>query len=295
MALGEDYFKQAVNTPHLHRRQPTRAFYYQAQTQGRVVLDALGVEGPITVISNACASGTSAIGHAWELIRRGHNEQVIAAGYDTITQLVFAGFDALQALSPTVCRPFDAARDGLGIGEGAAAFVLESLEHATRRGAIILGEVSGYGASIDHHHLTQPHPEGKAALASMQSACRSARINPDEIGYVNAHGTGTPLNDGSEAAAINQWAGTHVSALQVSSTKASIGHLLGGAGTVEAAVCLMALQGQWLPPEVTCETPDPLCQFQLVREPRDAQINAMLSNSFGFGGVNASIVLRRRA
>jgi 3-oxoacyl-[acyl-carrier-protein] synthase II len=295
MSLGEDYYQQAVNTPQLRRRQPTRAVYYQAQAQGRVVLDALEIGGPVTVISTACASGTSAIGHAWELVRSGRHPQVLAAGYDTLTQLVFAGFDALQALTPGVCRPFDAGRDGLGIGEGAAALVIESLDHAKKRGAEILCEVAGFGASIDLHHLTQPHPEGKAALASMRAACRSARLNPEDIGYINAHGTGTLLNDGSEAAAINQWAGASAPNTRVSSTKASIGHLLGGAGAVEAAVCLMVLREQWLPPQTTCEKPDPVCAFQIVREPRDVRLDAVLSNSFGFGGVNASVVLRRWA
>src|SRR5439155_715914 len=142
-----------------------------------------------------------------------------------LNQLVFAGFDSLQALSPTRCRPFDAQRDGLALGEGAAALALETLESARGRGAEILGEIAGYGAATDAHHLTQPHPEGKAAVASMTAACECAKVRPEQIGYVNAHGTGTPLNDGAEAAAINRWAGGCARELPVSSTKSSIGHL----------------------------------------------------------------------
>lgn len=293
MSLGEAYFCQAVQTPRRHRQQPTRAFYYQAQTQGRILLDALGIDGPITIISNACASGSNAIGQAWELLRLGQAQCVFAGGYDALSQLVFSGFGALQALSPTICRPFDARRDGLAIGEGAAMLALETLDHARRRGAPVLGELIGYGTTIDQHHLTQPHPEGDAALAAMTLACRTARVAPADIDYVNAHGTGTPLNDSAEATAIRRWAGSRATTLPVSSTKADIGHLLGGAGAVEAVACLMALREQWLPPEIAFDVPDPACNFPIVRRPQDARVNIALSNSFGFGGVNATLILRR--
>lgn len=293
MELGEAYFRQAVRTPRRHRRQPTRAIQYQAQVQARMVLDALGFSGPITVISNACASGSNAVGHAWELIRSGQADCTLAGGYDGLSQMVFSGFDALQALSPTSCRPFDAHRDGLALGEGAAVVALETLERARRRGAPILGELIGYGTSIDHHHLTQPHPRGDTALAVMKLACAAAEVAPEDIDYINAHGTGTMLNDSSEAAAISEWAGRRAPTLPVSSTKASIGHLLGAAGAVEAVICLMALREQWLPPQAAFDSPDPACHFPIVREPRDARLNVVLSNSFGFGGVNATLILRR--
>jgi 3-oxoacyl-[acyl-carrier-protein] synthase II len=295
MSLGEDYFRQAVQTPRRHRRQATRAFHYQAQVQGRNVADAFGFSGPITIISNACASGSNAIGHAWELLLGGRAECVLAGGYDALSQMVFSGFDSLQALSPTVCRPFDVQRDGLALGEGAAILTLETLDTARRRGAAILGELIGYGTTIDLHHLTQPHPQGNAALAAMTLACASARVTPSDIGYVNAHGTGTALNDGAEAVAIQRWAGERAANLPMSSTKAGIGHLLGGAGAVEAVVCLMALRGQWLPPETAFETPDPVCTFPIVHEPQDAHVDVVLSNSFGFGGVNATLIFRRWA
>jgi len=295
MPLGEDYFRQAVNTPRRHRGQATRAYHYQAHSQGRLLLDAFGLGGPLTLISNACASGACAIGQAWELIRTGAAERVFAGGYDVLSQLVFAGFDALQALSPTRCRPFDQNRDGLAVGEGAAVLALESLASARRRNAEILGEISGYATTLDRHHLTQPHPEGHAAVTTMSQACAAAGVTPAEIDYVNAHGTGTPLNDRAEAAAINLWAGPRAATLPVSSTKAAIGHLLGGAGAVEAVVCLMALREQWLPPELALETPDPVCRFPLVTRAQDASVNVVLSNSFGFGGVNATLILRRFA
>lgn len=293
MSLGEAYYRHAVETPLFQRLQPTRALHYQPQAQGRALLDALGCEGPVTLLSNACATGTNAIGQAWELIRSGGAERVLTGGYEGLSQLLFAGFDSLQALSPTICRPFDAGRDGLAIGEGAAVLALETLDSARRRNAEILGEMSGYGTTIDLHHLTQPHPEGEAAVRSMRLACDVAKMTPGDIDYVNAHGTGTPLNDSAEAIAIREWAGERARSLSVSSTKAGIGHLLGAAGAVEAVVCLMTLREGFLPPELAFEAPDPVCVFPVVREPREATLRAVLSNSFGFGGVNASLILKR--
>jgi len=293
MSLGEAVYRQAIREPYSRRGQPTRIVHYQPQRQALILQEALGFSGPITIIANACASGANAIGHAWDLLRRGHGERALAGGYEELTQLIFAGFDSLQALSTTQCRPFDAQRDGLALGEGAAVLALETISSARKRGAQILGEIVGYGAATDCHHLTQPHPQGDAALAAMRAACETAQIGPDQIGYVNAHGTGTPLNDSSEAAAINRWAGTHAPHLPVSSTKSSIGHLLGAAGAVESVICLMALDGQWLPPTTTLQSPEPLCAFPLVSTPREAKLNYVLTNSFGFGGANASLIFRR--
>jgi 3-oxoacyl-[acyl-carrier-protein] synthase II len=276
MSFGEQYLQQALQFPQAKRRQPTRVVHYQIQQQGLELGNAFGFQGPITVISNACASGANAIGHAFELVRGGRAKKVMTGGYDALC-------------------PFDAARDGLTLGEGAAILTLETLEHARKRNAEILGEIIGYGAVTDTHHLTQPHPEGNAALAAMTAACASAKISPEQIDYVNAHGTATPQNDATEAAAINRWAGEHAKKLPVSSTKSSIGHLLGAAGAVEAVVCLMALRGQLLPPQISLKTIDPACRFQIVREPVDAKIEMALSNSFGFGGANASLIFRRWA
>ena len=295
MNLGEAYYRQAINQPGTHRNQAARAMHYQPQRQALDLADAFGFHGPINIIANACASGANAIGHGFDLLRSGQADRVLTGGYDALSHLVFAGFDSLQALSPTECRPFDAQRNGLALGEGAAMLTLETLEHADRRGAVILGEIAGYGAATDAHHLTQPHPQGDAALASMSVAGQQARITPAQIGYLNAHGTGTPLNDSAEAAAINRWAGARAVTLPVSSTKASIGHLLGAAGAVEAVVCLMALREQWLPPTRTLQTIDPACAFPIVRQPTDARLDYALTNSFGFGGANATLILRRWA
>jgi 3-oxoacyl-[acyl-carrier-protein] synthase II len=293
MSLGEQYLQQALAAPFRKRRQATRIVHYQVQQQGLDLCSAFGSHGPLTTISNACASGANAIGHAWEMLRFGRAEKVLTGGYDMLCELTFAGFDSLQALSPTPCRPFDAQRDGLTLGEGAAILTLETLAHAQNRRAEILGEIIGYGAVTDTHHLTQPHPDGNAALAAMTAACAGANISPAQIDYVNAHGTATPQNDATEAIAINRWAGERAKTLPVSSTKAATGHLLGAAGAAEAVVCLMVLRGQWLPPQTAIGTPDPACHFQIAREPAEAKIETALSNSFGFGGANATLIFRR--
>lgn len=293
MTLGENYLKHALASPADFRRQPSRVEHYQVQRQGLDLCDAFGFSGAATTISNACASGANAVGHAFELIRSGRAEKVLTGGYDALSQLTFAGFDSLQALSSNPCRPFDAARDGLSLGEGAAILTLENLASARKRSAEILGEIIGYGAATDTHHLTQPHPNGDAALASMNAACAMAKILPEQIDYLNAHGTATPQNDATEAAAINRWAGVNAEKMIVSSTKAGIGHLLGAAGAVEAVVCLMALREQFLPPEISIGETDPACRFQIVRQPAEEKIELTLSNSFGFGGANASLVFRR--
>jgi 3-oxoacyl-[acyl-carrier-protein] synthase II len=295
MSLGESYFRQAFREPGCARKQPTRTLYYQPQVQARMVLDALCINGPVTIVSNACASGSNAIGLGWELIRRGGAQCVLAGGYDALNELVLTGFAALQSLSPTACRPFDVHRDGLGLGEGAAVVALESLERARRRGAEILGELIGYATTIDQHHLTQPHPHGNTALKVMEQACATGGVTPVQLDYINAHGTGTPLNDLSEALAIGHLAGENAATLPVSSIKANVGHVLGGAGAVGAVACLMALREQWLPVQAEFETPDPVCTFPVVHEPRDAKVNLALSNAFGFGGVNATLIFRRWA
>jgi 3-oxoacyl-[acyl-carrier-protein] synthase II len=293
MSLGETYLSHAIRSPRLRWHQATRVVNYQAQRQALDVCDAFGFSGPITIIANACASGANAIGHAWELLRSGRASRVLTGGHDALCQLIFAGFDSLQALSSSPCRPFDAQRNGLTLGEGAAVLTLETLDHAHQRRAEILGEIIGYAAATDTHHLTQPHPQGDAAFATMTDACKIAGVMPEQVDYVNAHGTATFHNDSTEAAAINRWAGARRATIPVSSTKACVGHLLGAAGAVEAVVSLMALREQWLPPETCLITPDPACGFPIVRQPTDARVSVVMSNSFGFGGANATLVMRR--
>ena len=293
MAIGESYYRSKVEQPAHTHSLPHKVVLYQPHTQAQFLADALGLHGPVSIISNACASGANAIGQAFRLIKTGRARRVIAGGYDALAQMVFAGFDSLQALSTTLPRPFDANRDGLALGEGAAILTLERYEDAVSRGATILAEVMGYGAATDLHHLTQPHPQGQAALISMNRACAEAMVEPRQIDYINSHGTGTPLNDVAEGMAIQRWAGADVAKVMVSSTKAGIGHLLGGAGAVETAICILAMRENFVPPTPTVLEPDPICTFDLVRLPREARLNWVLTNSFGFGGANATLVLKR--
>lgn len=291
MPLGEAYFKQAIESTTSRALQFRRVETYQAQRQLTDLLRCLGVSGPLRIVSNACASGANAIGQAFHLVRSGRAERVLAGGYDALCQLVFCGFDALQALSPSgIPRPFDAARDGLALGEGAGFVVVESASAAKARGAKPIAEILGYGAATDVHHLTQPHPQGESAFVTMQAACAMAGLAPEEIDYLNSHGTGTPLNDVAEARAISRWAGGAVAGVKVSSTKSAIGHLLGGAGAVESVISLIALKGQWLPASLHVREPDPACEFDLVRIPRPARVRRVLTNSFGFGGSNATLI-----
>lgn len=293
MALGETYLRRALEFPRAKKNQPSRVEHYQVQRQGLDLCDAFGISGQVVNISNACASGANAIGHAFEMIRAGRAQKILTGGYDALCQLTFAGFDSLQALSQNPCRPFDARRDGLTLGEGAAILTLENLDSAKNRGAEILGEIIGYGAATDIHHLTQPHPEGDAAFSAMNLACADANVSPEQIDYVNTHGTATPQNDATEAAAINRWAGENTKHIFASSTKAGIGHLLGAAGAVEAVICLMALREQFLPPQISGDEIDPAVRFQIVREPMEKKMEIALSNSFGFGGANASLIFRK--
>ncbi|MEO8616844.1 MAG: beta-ketoacyl-[acyl-carrier-protein] synthase family protein [Luteolibacter sp.] len=291
MPIGEEYYKQALADPCRRHSQLQRVETYQAQRQMTDMARELGVRGPMRIVSNACASGANAIGHAFHLVRSGRAEIVLAGGYDALCQLVFAGFDALQALSPSgIPRPFDAARDGLALGEGAGFVIVESAASAKARGAKVIAEILGYGAATDVHHLTQPHPLGDAALVTMRAACTMANLAPEQIDYINSHGTGTPLNDIAEGNAIQRWAGENVGKIKVSSTKSAIGHLLGGAGAVESVISLMALKGQFLPASLNVREADPVCTFDLVREPREARVQRVLTNSFGFGGSNATLV-----
>lgn len=295
MPLGEDYFKQAVTTTARRSIQLRRVETYQAQRQMTDVARTLGIYGPQRIVSNACASGANAIGQAFHLVRSGRADRVLAGGYDALCQLVFCGFDALQALSPSgIPRPFDSQRDGLALGEGAGFVIVESAESAKSRRAQPIASILGYGASTDINHLTQPHPEGDAALASMQAACLMAGVSPYQIDYINSHGTGTPLNDIAEGRAIQRWAGDNVNNIRVSSTKSAIGHLLGAAGAVESIISLIALQQQRIPGSLNVREADPVCTFDLVREPRDASIHTVLTNSFGFGGANATLVFNNR-
>jgi len=242
------------------------------------------------VIANACASGTNAIGHAFECVRSGRYQRLLTGGYDALSELVFVGFDSLQASTPEKCRPFDRHRTGMVLGEGAAILALENLEAARARGAAILAEITGYGISTDNFHLTQPNPSGSGARQAMERALESAKLSAKAVDYINAHGTATPLNDAAEGKAIGQLFGR----VPVSSTKSMMGHSLGAAGAVEAIVCLLALQHQFLPPNINFRVQDEDVDLNIVaNESRPASVRTVLSNSFGFGGTNASVVMQR--
>jgi len=254
------------------------------------------LRGPNFGLVSACASGAHAIGEAAEIIRRGDADLMLAGGSEAcITPVAVASFIAARALSQSaapaelVSRPFDRARDGFVIAEGAAVLVLESAEHAARRGAPVLARVSGYGASADAHHITAPEPDGRGAKSSMKRALERAGLGADEVDYVNAHGTSTPLNDAAEARAIRAIFGERD--VRVSSTKSMTGHLLGAAGALESLVCVKAISTGWLPPTINLDDPDPECDLNHVRgEAARARVDVALNNSFGFGGHNATLV-----
>ena len=290
MSYGEDYFRSLHQHGDL-RRSPTWIANYPAQKPVVDALDTFGIRAPCQVIANACASGTNAIGHAFECVRSGRYERVLSGGYDALSELVFVGFDSLQASTPEKCRPFDRDRTGMVLGEGAAILALENLDAARARGAPVLAEITGYGISTDNFHFTQPNPSGSGPRQAMEHALQSARLSAHTVDYINAHGTATPFNDAAEGKAIGELFGRGV---PVGSTKSMMGHSLGAAGAVEAIVCLLALQHQFLPPNINFHAPDEDADLNIVaNESRPASLHTVLSNSFGFGGTNASLVMQK--
>ena len=262
---------------------------------------SLGVKGPNSCTVSACASSGHAIGDAFKIIQRGSAEMMVAGGTEcAITRLGVAGFCALKALSTrndeplTASRPFDKTRDGFVIAEGAVMVILEELEHAKKRGAVIYGELIGYGMTGDAYHITAPDPEGAGATGCMRMALEDAQLKPSDISYINAHGTSTQLNDKIETKAIKQLFGETAYRIPVSSTKSVTGHLLGAAGAIEFMVCCLALRDEIIPPTINYHTPDPECDLDYVpNEARKAKLEVVLSNSLGFGGHNVTLIARR--
>ena len=261
----------------------------------------VGARGPNMAIATACASGNNAIGDAVETIRRGSADVMIAGGSEAaLVSVAMAGMNVMGALSTrnddpqTASRPFDKERDGFLMGEGAGILILESLEHAQARGAHILAELNGYGTTDDAHHISAPAENGAGAAMSMKLALENANLNVDDIGYINAHGTSTPLNDKSETAAIKTVFGEQAYTIPVSSTKSMTGHLLGASGAVEAVFSILAIRDGVLPPTINYQTPDPECDLDYVpNQPRKASPSHAMSNSFGFGGHNATLIFSR--
>jgi 3-oxoacyl-[acyl-carrier-protein] synthase II len=260
-----------------------------------------GLRGPNFATCSACATANHALGEAWRTIKMGDADMMLAGGAEaTIIHVGIGGFAAMRALSTRnddpkhASRPFDAGRDGFVMGEGAGVIVLEELAHAQARGARIYCELAGYGNTADAHHLTAPAPAGEGAARCMRMALRHARLNPADIGYVNAHGTSTPQGDIAETQAIKAVFGDHARRLAVSSTKGATGHMLGAAGAVELIACVKAIETGLLPPTINYETPDPECDLDYVpNKARELKVNAALNNSFGFGGHNATTLVTR--
>lgn len=263
----------------------------------------LGARGPNMAVVTACATGTNAIGEATEVIRRGDADAMIAGGSEAaIVPIAMAGLNVMGALSKRnedpqgASRPFDRDRDGFVMGEGAAVVVLESLEHAQQRDATILAEISGYGATNDAYHISAPAENGLGAALCMKLALEDAGLTPENIDYINAHGTSTELNDKSETAAIKTVFGERAYQIPISSTKSMTGHLLGASGALEAVICTSAILDHTIPPTINYTTPDPECDLDYVPlEARSAKLDHVMSNSFGFGGHNATIILSRVA
>jgi 3-oxoacyl-(acyl-carrier-protein) synthase len=292
MALGEDFLRRVLARDGSHRF--SQASRYLPQQQVLDVQQALGFAGHSVIIANACASGANAIGHAADLIAVGAADCVLTGGFEALTELVFVGFDCLQATSTDRCRPFDLNRSGLLLGEAAAFLVLESAEHAQQRGATTLCELTGYGHTTDFFHLTQPQPDGAALVEVMRAATAQARIAPVQIGYINAHGTATAVNDGTEAKAYGAFLGDALGSTRISSTKAAIGHTLGAAGAVEALFAIAALRTGHLPPQLNLQTPIPEMAPALVgAKESSSDMEHVMSVNLGFGGSNAALVFSR--
>ena len=263
---------------------------------GMLAID-YGIHGPTTTITTACAAGNDAIGHAFRSIRYGELDAVLTGGTECImTSIAIGGFEragATSSKSSEAPQPFDANRDGLVIGEGAGALVLESLEHARARGATILAEIKGYGQTTDAHHITAPPEDGSGAARAIRKALADAGLQPKDVDYISAHGTATPLNDAAETTAIKSALGEHAYNLAVSSTKSMTGHIMGATGAIETVFCTLAIRDQMLPPTINYTTPDPACDLDYVpNHARPGRVRVCLNNAFGFGGHNSVLVIR---
>jgi 3-oxoacyl-[acyl-carrier-protein] synthase II len=285
----------------LQEYDPRLEYEQELHNAAAHLADHFGIEGPNYSCLTACAAGTQAIGEATDQIRHGEADVILAGGaHSMIHAFGVTGFNLLTALStrndePTrASRPFDRLRDGFVIGEGAGMLVLEELEHARRRGAAIHAELTGYGVTCDAYRVTDSHPEGRGAVACMRAALADARLLPEQVGYINAHGTGTRINDAVETLGIKQVFGPYARRLPISSSKSMLGHLIGAAGAVELVTCVLALRHAILPPTINYEVPDPDCDLDYIpNRPREVRIRHALSNSFGFGGQNASLIVSR--
>jgi 3-oxoacyl-[acyl-carrier-protein] synthase II len=304
-ALGGAAFAEAQVAPFLaegpRALSPTLALAVFPGAASCNMAIEFGFTGPNSTNSMSCASGTIAVGEAFHTIREGRADVMLAGAAEApLTPLIYAAFSVIRAMSTRnddparASRPFDADRDGFVMGEGAAVLVLEERGRALARGAQVYGEIVGYASTNDAYHMTAPRPDGSVAARAIRLALEDGDVRPEEVGYINAHGSSTPLNDSTETAAIKQVFGEHAYRLAISGTKGYYGHALGASGAIEAAICALALSRGWLPPTLNLERPDPACDLDCLQgDGRRAAPEIIASNSFGFGGINASLVLRR--
>jgi 3-oxoacyl-[acyl-carrier-protein] synthase II len=253
-----------------------------------------GFKGPSTIIPTACAAGNYAIGYACDLIKLGRTDIMLAGGSDPFSKVAFVGFSRLNAIAPDICQPFDKNRKGLLVGEGAGMLVLESMEGALARNANIYAEILGYGLSCDGYHITIPHPEGNGVTAAMTKALKSAKIRPEDVQYMSAHGTGTVANDKAETISIKKVFGAHAKNLAISSIKSMLGHTMGAASAIEAIACALAIKESVVPPTINYETKDPECDLDFVPNvKREMQVDIAMNNAYAFGGNNSSLILKK--
>jgi 3-oxoacyl-[acyl-carrier-protein] synthase II len=289
----EDVYRQYLKTQDKGVRFSRFSSFCCASSTDHIATN-LGLMGPKTTFMTACSSGATAMGYARDLIRAGMAKVVIAGGTEPLSRITYATFNALGAVDPDFCKPFDKNRQGISLGEGAGILILESLSHARSRGAKIHGEILGYGVSCDAYHMTAPDPEASGAVRCMRTALLDAGVHPERVDYINAHGTATPANDRMETRGIKEVFGKKAYQIPVSSTKSMTGHTLGAAGAMEGVVSVLGIVHGFIPPTIHLKAPDPECDLDYVVEGvRDSEVNIVLSNSFAFGGNNTSVVFGR--
>ncbi len=290
---AEKYRKEMIRKG-WRRVPPTLLLPFSTCALNDLIAEEYEVYGPRATIATACSSSATAIGYGLDSIRSGEVDIAIAGGSESLSEVTFGGFNSLRSVDEGYCRPFDLNRKGLSLGEGAAFLILEEEERARRRGSKVHAEIRGYGLSGDGQHMTAPDPEGKGAARAMRQALQDGGINPEEIDYINAHGTATPANDAAETKAIKKLLGARARKVPVSSSKSMIGHCLGAAGALEAVATVLAVRDDRIPPTIHYQTPDPECDLDYVpNQAREAVVKVALSNSFAFGGNNTALVFRK--
>ena len=287
---GESFYSDLLQKGNGKAHFSRLSSVYCASSTDRIAT-YLGLLGPKITLMTACSSGATVLGYARDLIRNGQAAIMLAGGTEPMCRITYSSFNALKSLDPDVCRPFDLNRGGLSLGEAAAILVLEPLEAALARGARIYGEILGYGVTCDAHHMTSPDEQASGAIRSMQAALKDSGLGPEDIDYINAHGTATTVNDAMESKAIKEVFGRRAYAVPVSSTKSMTAHTLGASGALEGIVSLLALAHGFMPPTINYRDPDPRCDLDYITEgARPATLRAVLSNSFAFGGNNTTVI-----